>query len=547
MLFNSLVFIFVFFPVTLAGFALLNRLGSRTTTLWWVVACSMVFYAVWIPINLAIVMVSIICNYVIAKNIQKSLHLERERIASILLALGVTANLCLLGYFKYKNFFLENLNDVFQLNFALTHIALPLGISFITFQLIGFLMDVKSRTIKDISLPHFFVFVFFFPQLIAGPIVHYREMMPQFLAIKLKLESSDVLAGIALFSLGLFKKVVLADSIAPYASPGFAAAAQGEPVAFFAGWISALAFTFQIYFDFSGYSDMALGLARFFGITLPANFNSPLKASSIIEFWARWHMTLTRFLTDYIYTPTVIKLSRTRMRKRKPVMGRKAPSLETFLILVTWPTMLVMLISGLWHGAGFTYIIWGAMHGGLLVINHAWRQWRPKCDAAIYERIMSPVGFILTFIAIVVTMVVFRAASIGDAMEIYRGMIGLNGVTMPVSVAGQLGPLEDLLISMGVKMDFSSGSHFIFASLWIFALFVIAIFLPNSLEIMRDFKPALHFDAAAEPSKTLRHRLAEARLSVLTLSKPWALFVAALFVLGVIGLSRPSEFLYWQF
>lgn len=547
MLFNSLVFISVFFPVTLAGFALLNRLGSRITTLWWVVACSMVFYAVWIPINLVIVMLSVIFNYVIAKNIQKNLHLERERLASMLLALGITANICLLGYFKYKNFFLENLNDVFQLNFALTHIALPLGISFITFQLIGFLMDVKSRTIKDISLPHFFVFVFFFPQLIAGPIVHYREMMPQFLNIKLKLQSADVVAGIALFALGLFKKVVLADSIAPYASPGFTAAAEGESVAFFASWISALAFTFQIYFDFSGYSDMALGLARFFGITLPANFNSPLKASSIIEFWARWHMTLTRFLTDYIYTPTVIKLSRSRMRKRKPVMGRKAPSLETFLVLVTWPTMLVMLISGFWHGAGFTFIIWGVMHGGLLVINHAWRQWRPQWDSALYERIMGPIGFILTFISIVLTMVVFRAASMGDAMEIYRGMIGLNGVTMPVSVAGQLGPMEDILISLGVEMDFSSGSHFIFSSLWVFALFIIAIFLPNSLEIMRDFKPALHFDAAAESSRTLRHRIAEAGASMLTLNKRWALFIATLFVLGVIGLSRPSEFLYWQF
>ncbi|MDB4542975.1 MBOAT family protein [bacterium] len=547
MLFNSLAFIFIFFPATLTGFALLNKLGSRSTKLWWIVLCSMVFYAVWVPINLVIVLLSIMFNYIIAKRIQKEMESDGERAASILLALGVTANLCLLGYFKYKNFFLENLNEIFQLNFPLAHIALPLGISFITFQLIGFLMDIRSRAIEKISLSEFFVFVFFFPQLIAGPIVHYREMMPQFSGIKLKLDGADIAAGIALFSFGLFKKVVLADGIAPYASVGFTAATQGEEVGFITAWVSALAFTFQIYFDFSGYSDMALGLGRFFGITLPANFNSPLKASSVIEFWNRWHMTLTRFLTDYIYNPTVLKLSRSRMKKGKPVMGRRRPELETFIILVSWPTMFVMIVSGFWHGSGFTYILWGVMHGVFLVINHAWRQWRPKWDSQLYDRVMSPLGFFITFTAIVLSMVMFRAGSVADAIVIYKGLVGINGVTIPIAVAGQLGPFEDILMSMGVTTDLSSGRYLIFSSLWIFALFTVSIFLPNSLDIMRDFKPAQHFHAAKNQPKTLRHQLTVAKQSALTLSNSWALLVAALFVLGVIGLSQPSEFLYWQF
>lgn len=547
MLFNSLAFIFVFFPVTLTGFLLLNKLGSRSTNLWWIVLCSMVFYAVWIPINLVIVLLSVVFNYIIAMLIQRAMESSAERAANILLALGVTCNVCLLGYFKYKNFFLENLNEIFQLNILFTQIALPLGISFITFQLIGFLMDVRSKAIEEISLPKFLVFVFFFPQLIAGPIVHYREMVPQFSRMQPKLYSADLVAGIALFSIGLFKKVVLADGIAPYASLGFTAAANGEQVGFFTAWLSALAFTFQIYFDFSGYSDMALGLGRFFGITLPANFNSPLKASSIIEFWNRWHITLTRFLTDYIYTPTVLNLSRSRMRKGKPVMGRRAPAIETFIMLVSWPTMLVMTISGLWHGSGLTYVLWGVMHGVLLVVNHAWRQWRPNWNPEQYNRVMSPVGFVITFTAVVLTLVMFRAASVTDAVVLYKGLVGFNGVTIPVSIAGQLGSFEPILTNLGVTTDLGSGRNFLFSSVWVFTLFIVSIFLPNSLDIMRDFQPALHFKAARDHAKTLRYRLAEAQISALTLTNAWALLVAALFVLGVIGLSRPSEFLYWQF
>jgi alginate O-acetyltransferase complex protein AlgI len=549
MLFNSLPFLFLFLPVTLAGFALLGTRNSRRLSLRWIIVCSMVFYSIWTPFNLLLVMLSITANYFLATYIKKCLSAERndEHLASILLAVGVTANLCFLGYFKYMNFFSSSMNHVFGLDLEIVEILLPLGISFITFQKIGFLVDVRSRTIEDFSLDNFFVFVFFFPQLIAGPIVHYREMMPQFEKIKLKLDPKDIAVGLCLISMGLFKKVILADGIAVYVSPVFSQAAGGESVAFFEAWTAALAYTFQLYFDFSGYTDMALGLARLFGITLPMNFNSPLKASSIIEFWSRWHITLTRFLTAYIYTPVVMSLTRSGMRKGKAVMGRKAPSLSAFLALVAWPSILTMLLSGLWHGAGNTYIIWGGIHGILLAMNHAWRQWRPKWDTKVYERFMNPIGFIVTFTTFVATMVIFRADSVASALEVYKGMLGLNGVVIPVAVLGQFGALEQFLLSLGVTTSFGSGSYFVASSLRTMALFLIATAAPNSMEIMRKFDPALYFDFLSSSQRQLRFIIAGMPAAALRFSTSWAFIVALLFTVSVFGLNRVSEFLYWQF
>ena len=279
MLFNSFPFIFIFLPITLAGFLILGSLASRRWSLRWIVACSMVFYGIWIPFNLTIIMMSIVANYVIATQIRNCIDSDQtnEKLANILLTFGITANLCFLGYFKYMNFFVENLNEVLGLDLKVAKVLLPLGISFITFQKIGFLIDVRAQTVKKFTLDDFFVFVFFFPQLIAGPIVHYREMMPQFDELKTRLTSADFVVGMSLFSFGLFKKVVLADGIVPYVSPCFTAAAQGDPVTFFAAWTSALAFSFQIYFDFSGYSDIALGLAQLlFIISWPSHKLSSL-------------------------------------------------------------------------------------------------------------------------------------------------------------------------------------------------------------------------------------------------------------------------------
>jgi alginate O-acetyltransferase complex protein AlgI len=549
MLFNSYTFIFLFLPVTLIGFGLIGAMNSSKASLAWIVACSMVFYTVWNPVNLALIMPSIAVNYVLAILIRRALDKGEsgERTASLLLVAGIAANLCFLGYFKYKNFFVGSLNDVFGMQFEMAQVMLPLGISFITFQKIGFLVDVRARTVRDFSFADFSVFVFFFPQLIAGPIVHYREMMPQFEKLKLKLDSSNIAIGACLFSMGLFKKVILADGVAAYASPGFSAAAQGEALTFVTAWTSALAYTFQIYFDFSGYTDMALGLARMFGIVLPMNFNSPLKASSMIEFWSRWHITLTRFLTAYIYTPVVMALTRSRMRKGKPVIGRKSPRVSAFLALIAWPTVLTMMLSGLWHGAGVTFLVWGAMHGVLLVVNHAWRQWRPKWDPTRYDRLMGPVGFGLTFLAVVGTMVMFRADTVAAASRIYAGMSGLNGVVIPDVILHQMGAVGQTLRSLGVTSDVSSGSRFVLGTLWILGLFIVATCVPNTLEIMRNFDPALYFEILTGPKNPLRHAASRLQVLVLEWNSRWALLIAMGFVLGALGLNRASEFLYWQF
>lgn len=547
MLFNSYSFIFIFLPLTVLGYMAVNQFGSRSASLGWLILSSMAFYGIWNPINLAIILPSIAVNYALALAIRNQLRAEAPRptAANALMTIGVVLNLCFLGYFKYKNFFLGTINDVAGTQFVLTQVILPLGISFITFQKIAFLVDVRSGAIRDFDLFDFLTFVFFFPQLIAGPIVHYREMMPQFARINSRLDPENIAVGATIFAIGLFKKVVLADGIALYVPEGFNAAAAGSSLSFFPAWMAALAYTLQIYFDFSGYSDMAIGLARIFGIKLPMNFNSPLKSSSIIEFWSRWHITLTRFLTAYVYTPMVMSLTRKRMAKGQPVLGRKRPTLAAFMILLCWPTVFTMFLSGFWHGAGYTFLVWGILHGLYLTINHAWRQWRPKWNKVTYERFMKPFGFIVTFIAVTIGMVLFRAPTIESAARILHAMSGLDGVSVPMSLLNRGGSLASLLHQLGIAGDMSSGSVFVISTIWIVGLFLIATLMPNSLELMQRYAPALYF----EPTTKSESPTAVWRLGSTTVSwtAGWAILISAFFVFGALGLSRPSEFLYWQF
>lgn len=551
MLFNSYSFIFVFLPLSVLGYTLVNRLGSRSASLGWLVSCSLLFYGIWNPINLAIILPSIALNYALALAIRTQLahSTPRTTVANVLVTIGVIANLCFLGYFKYKNFFLGSINDLAGTQYALTSIILPLGISFITFQKIAFLADVRSGAVRDFDLFDFLIFVFFFPQLIAGPIVHYREMMPQFAQINSRLQAENVAIGLSIFAIGLFKKVVLADGIAPYVPATFAAAVNGDSVSFFHAWIAALAYTFQIYFDFSGYSDMAIGLARIFGIKLPMNFNSPLKASSIIEFWSRWHITLTRFLTAYVYTPMVMSLTRKRMAKGLPVIGRKRPTVGAFITVLAWPTIFTMFLSGFWHGAGYTFLAWGILHGVYLTINHAWRQWRPKWDKAAYERIMGPVGFVITFVAVVVGLVLFRATTIDSAWRILRGMFGFDGSSVPLAILNRAGSLAHWMQDIGITGDITSGATFAAAVTWIVLLFLIATTMPNSLELMQRYQPALYFESGEK--RPAAGGAAESASGwpamALTWNTRWAFVIAVFFIFGALGLSRPSEFLYWQF
>ena len=546
MLFNSFEFIFLFLPATLAGFFLLGR-TSRVWALGWLVVASLLFYAWWRPLNVLIIAPSILVNFVLARLLLR-LRSDpgRARTARLVLALGIVFNIAFLGYFKYVNFFSTVMNDVAGTHFFLTQVVLPLGISFITFQKIAFLIDVHARRIESFTLGDYCLFVLFFPQLIAGPIVHYREMMPQFHKASCRFDKENISVGLTLFLMGLFKKVVLADGIAAHVSPIYEAAAAGGDASLFPAWMAAVGFTLQIYFDFSGYTDMALGLARCFGVRLPPNFDSPLKASSIIDFWLRWHMTLTRFLTAYLYNPLVLWLTRRRLAAGKTVLGgRDAGIGGAYFHLLAGPTLLTMFVSGLWHGAGYVFILWGLLHGLYLAINHAWRMVGPRFwpNKASYTRSMRPVGFVLTFLAVVVAMVLFRSPTVTTASELLQGMAGLNGISLPQQIFERLGPLTPLLrpIVSASGTAAGSGAEFTATVMWIVALLAIALAFPNSLQIMSRYEPAIGVKCRPEDLGRWAWIL-DWRPTL-----PWAFLMSALAVTSVIKLGGKSEFLYWQF
>jgi alginate O-acetyltransferase complex protein AlgI len=542
MLFNSYEFILIFLPLTLAAFFMLGRL-SRTWALRWIILVSLVFYAFWRPVNVLIIAPSVLVNFLLARLLERLGRQKRRDAARLVLLLGIAFNVAFLGYFKYANFFVESVNDALGTNLILARIILPLGISFITFQKIAFLVDVYSERIGSFTLQDYCLFVLFFPQLIAGPIVHYREMMPQFHRASCRLDRTDLSVGLTLFIFGLFKKVVLADGIAPLVTPIFDQAAAGGAISFLPAWMGAIGFTFQIYFDFSGYTDMALGLARFVGIRLPPNFNSPLRASSIIDFWLKWHMTLTRFLTAYIYNPLALALTRRRMARGRPGFTGRNATIGAFAELLLLPTLLTMFISGIWHGAGYLFILWGLVHGLYLIINHAWRQvaprWWPNRDS--YTRFMTPVGFVLTFAAVAAAMVLFRSATMTAAGEMLRGLVGLNGLALPASISSHFGPLEAWIHRVGVPTEASGALELDQLSGWILGLAVIVFCLPNTLQMLAAHEPAL--GVKPEPGGG---GLGGWRLTWHA-SLAWAMALSVLAVVAINHLGGNSEFLYWQF
>ena len=545
MLFNSYEFIFAFLPATLAGFFVLGTV-SRTAALRWVIFASLVFYALWRPLNVVIIAPSILVNFILARVLQRLANDEkRSRSARLVLLLGIAFNIAFLGCFKYIDFGLSTINDIFGTTLLLTHVILPLGISFITFQKIAFLIDVHAGRVKSFTLQDYCLFVLFFPQLIAGPIVHYREMMPQFHNVSCRFNKENFAVGLTLLFFGLFKKVVLADQMATVVTPIYDRAVSGDTVSLLLAWTAAIGFTLQIYFDFSGYTDMALGAARFFGIRLPPNFNSPLKASSIIDFWLRWHMTLTRFLTAYIYNPLTLWLTRRRLAKGLPGFGGGKTTIGAFVYLLMLPLLLTMCVSGLWHGAGYGFIVWGLLHGLYLTINHAWRVLRPRLwsDKASYERLMQPVGQVLTFTLVAAAMVFFRSPTITSAIDLIKGLLGQNGVELPQEIYDHLGPLAGWLHRVGVASvspALWSGQEFGRMIGWIFALMLIALACPNTLQILARYEPAL----GVTP---LTAGMAGRRSIEWNTSLPWAIGVSIVAAIGVLSLGGPSEFLYWQF
>ncbi len=512
MLFNSYEFIFLFLPVTFLVYMVLARYGTRRVSIVWLIAASLFFYGWWNPAYLGLILASMFFNY------STGLMLSGDEGAlnkKYVLFAGVSANLALLGYYKYANFFVDNMNLAFHTGWNVEVVILPLAISFFTFQQITYLIDAYRGETREYNFLQYALFVSFFPQLIAGPIVHHREMMPQFsrendFSIKYKY----IAVGLSIFFLGLFKKVVLADSMSEYVAETFLVVSNGNLLSFFEAWKGTLAYTFQLYFDFSGYSDMAVGIAFLFGIRLPLNFNSPYKAKSIIEFWQRWHITLSRFLKDYLYVP---------------LGGNRKGTARRYTNL-----MITMLLGGLWHGAGWTFVIWGALHGFYLVVNHAWRSF---CDLIGFttsdNRFSGYVSGFVTFLSVAVAWVYFRADSLEAANLMVKSLAGYGGVIWPEDARNQLGlfanGLSDLGLSFQYLKYFNGFEHMSLMA-------VLMLFVMKAPNVHQLF---IEYSAVIDPPVAGRMRWKA--------DNRWLVFIIILAVASIFKLGQASEFLYFQF
>lgn len=471
MLFHAPEFVFGFLPLTLIVFFLVARAGSNQAAVAWLVVMSLVFYAWGTAAHLLLIAGSVVFNYVIGAAIRRQMVSDRSVVmARRLVVIGIAANLLALGVFKYFDFFIVNLNALSGTEITTQRLVLPLAISFFTLQQVAYLVDVYRRRADEPSFLHYCLFVTFFPQLIAGPIVHHSEMLPQFRrAEAFRFRSDDFSEGLTIFLLGLFKKAVIADALAGFADPVFAAVDQGAAPTFYAAWTATLAFSFQIYFDFSAYSDMAIGLARMFSIRLPMNFESPYRAAGIIEFWRRWHMTLSRFLRDYVYVP----LGGNRYGR-----PRRYGNL-----------MMTMLIGGLWHGAAWTFVVWGGLHGLFLIANHFWRYARQRLtgQAVGDSRAGRLVGGAVTFVAVSVAWVFFRAQTFDGAVRMLEGMAGMNGAPLPAQLMNAV-PALSWIATSAVNIPLLGGGYLLgFIDMCgLLALAVAIVFLGTNLHHMKQ-------------------------------------------------------------
>jgi alginate O-acetyltransferase complex protein AlgI len=478
MLFNSYAFIFLFLPIALIGYFALGRLGHLAPVIWLALA-SLAFYSASNWQFVLLLLASIAFNYTVGLLLISKPRRTVPRFA--VLTVGVAGDLLVLGYFKYAGFLATNLDAVFSTGFTL-NVLLPVGISFYTFTQVAFLVDAYRGNVAHYRLPHYALFVSYFPHLIAGPILHHKDMIPQFERAAAKRPDPHlILCGLIIFAIGLFKKTCLADGIQPLVSLAFGPNAPS----FDQAWIGALAYTFQLYFDFSGYSDMAIGISLMFGIFLPLNFNSPYKATSIIDFWRRWHMTLSQFLRDYLYIP---------------LGGNRHGRTLRYVNL-----MITMVLGGLWHGAAWTFVIWGALHGAYLCINHAWNNFGPAVSPR-FAPLANTAAFILTFLSVVVAWVFFRADSLSTAIYV------LSRMADPTQIAFGRG-----------EMAYTA---------FIMAYAVIAWFAPNTQTIMGyDHKNRTVGEALGAWQK-----------------RPVFLYAAAaVLAFGILGIQQHSEFIYFRF
>jgi D-alanyl-lipoteichoic acid acyltransferase DltB (MBOAT superfamily) len=500
MLFSSYTFLFQFLPATVLAFAAARRHSPRAGIMV-LAGASLFFYGAWQPVYLLLLIVSIAVNFALGLRMEDPLR--RRAIGTF----GVALNLAVLCYFKYTNFVFDSLNTLTGAPLPFVNIVLPLGISFFTFQQIAYLVDVMRGAKVERDIVSFTLFVSFFPHLIAGPLVHHAEMIPQFKRGRTGRSAVLAARGLAIFAAGLFKKVVIADNLAQFVSPVFAHLDAGGGVTTPWAWLATLAYSLQIYFDFSGYSDMAVGLALLFGIRLPVNFRSPYRAISIIEFWRRWHITLSRFLRDYLYIP----LGGNRLGEQRRYLN----------LLVT------MLLGGLWHGAGWNFLVWGGLHGVYLCINHLWRAWRGgKADASPTGPAAKGVCWAITFFAVVLGWVFFRARTADGAWQMLGGLFGFGAGSSAYVSSGIL-RLMDLPVLVGEERLLLIGGGAVALGL------AIALTLPNVPQLF-GYREYRH---APEKAGVLRWRP----------NGVWALVTALALAISLFGMWQRLEFLYFQF
>lgn len=488
MVFSSYAFLLVFLPLTLLGFYALRAADRRRASVTFLLLASFAFYAVWSIQHLALLVASIAANYALGRYAASPAPDAMRRAAMIV---GVAGNLGLIFCFKYLDFAGSNLAPLVGADWTMQYIILPLGISFFTFQQIAYLVDCYKTRDGEKNFRDYALFVTFFPQLIAGPIVHHRYTRPQFAALAARAVNPDHIPyGVMIFAMGLAKKTLIADPIARAIDPLWASAAAGDPVGATAAWVAMVGYTLQIYFDFSGYCDMAIGLGLMLGVRLPVNFNSPYRAKSIIEFWRRWHMTLSAFLRDYVYIPLGGNRGGEFFRLRN--------------------IFLTMLIGGVWHGAAWTFVIWGAIHAALITANHAARLWMPQLD-----RMRGPVSGALKqmalLAAVMIAWVYFRADGLDAAHAV------LSGLVTPAAT-GAYAPDPYILLLMA----FAGG---------------LALFAPNSLEVA-GYVEALDEPLPRQDAKGVR------------LLRPTPMAAAATAIMLVAGLAvawRPAVFIYFNF
>lgn len=488
MLFNSYGFLLVFLPLTWSIYFLLNKYTSFENGKFFLLLASIVFYSWWNPIYVFLLLFTILFNFIVGRQLSYN---KTNFTRKSLLFFGVAVNLSLLGYYKYCNFFIDNANSLLNTSIVIRDIILPIGISFITFQTIAFLVDCYKGQTKEYNLVNYSLFVTFFPQLIAGPIVHHGEMLPQFVQQENKyINYENLLRGSLMVMLGLVKKVVIADTFAIWANNGFDTA----PVLNFAeAWITSLSYTFQLYYDFSGYCDMAVGLGLMFNIRIPINFNSPYKATGIADFWRRWHITLSRFLRDYLYIP---------LGGNKKGFARELTNL-----------LIVFVLGGLWHGAAWTFVFWGFLHGAAIIVERLFRLTKTKLPVFL--------SWLLTFGFVNAAWVFFRAISWNDAIKVLKGMAGLNGIVLPETLQKFGVFAKSQIVSFGewnsALLEKPYYSNRILLYLGVF--FLLAVFFKNSQELL------------------LNNRLRIGRI----------VWIYSLFLFAVVLLGDNPQFLYFNF